>query len=61
MLLGAVQELMVTGKVGLLIAIVEFALNPVPVMLAVNVVPAVQDAGDTLAMVTCCTSVSDVV
>ena len=46
-----------TGNVGLLIATWEFELNPVPVMVAVNVVPAVQDAGDTLAMLTGCTSV----
>jgi hypothetical protein len=52
--------LIFTGKVGLLIATWEFELNPVPVMVAVNVVPAVQDAGDMLAMVTGCTSVRDV-
>jgi hypothetical protein len=49
------------AQLGLLIDTVELALNPVPVMVAINVVPAVQDAGDTLAMVTGCTSVSETV
>jgi len=51
-LLGTEQELTFIAQLGLLIDTTEFALNPVPVMVAVNVVPAVHDAGVMLVILT---------
>jgi hypothetical protein len=59
-LVGVAQVLFISGQLGLLITTEEFALNPVPVIVAVNPVPAVHDAGETLLMLTGCTRVRDV-